>query len=60
MRCGADGSRTWPLRLLNALPAVNPWRALNGAVSILYALDGHPAIVSLDDDWPAGTLLEVP
>ena len=28
VRRGADGSRTWPLRLLNALPAVNPWRAL--------------------------------
>jgi hypothetical protein len=60
VRLDADGARTWPLRLVNAVESSErPWRVLNRAVSILHTVDGRAAIISLGGEWPSGTLLEV-
>lgn len=60
VRIDIDGTRCWPLRLLNAIPAENPWRALGGDVQVRYATDRRSTFISLGGVWPRGTLLDVP
>lgn len=58
VRIGADAARTWPVRLVNAVAAENPWRA--GGVEIAHMVGGRSAVISLGGAWPRGTLLDVP
>jgi hypothetical protein len=61
VRLDENGGRTWPLRLVNAVDVADrPRRVLAGAVGFLHTVDGRSAIVSLDGEWPSGTLLETP
>jgi hypothetical protein len=61
VRLDSEGNRTWPLRLVNAADVADrPRRVLAGAVGFVHTVDGRSAIISLDGEWPSGTLLDVP
>lgn len=60
VRLGSDGVRIFPLQFTDAQPSRVEWRALDGAVRVLYREGDSSATIPLDGAWPAGTLLEVP